>query len=93
MTDFYDYQFTQFGTYTITNTFTSSAENDKTYKAYVAYPKEEENPSATEDKTYTLIPATDAKSVDGYYDSLLPITIASAVLFALDWFLYAHEQY
>lgn len=93
LTDFYDYMFTQFGTYTITNTFTSSAENDKTYKAYVAYPKEEENPSATEEKTYTLIPATDAKSVDGYYDSLLPITIVSAVLFALDWFLYAHEQY
>ena len=92
LTDLYDYPLTEFGTYKIVNYF-SDTTSPKTYNIFVSYPKEEENPSATEEKTYTLVKANDAKAADGFYDSLLPITIAAAVLFALDWFLYAHEQY
>ena len=85
------YEFDEVGTYVLTTVNT-----DKTGKEvyrYVKYPKEEGNPLAEDSNAYQIVKNPDASTVNGIFDSILPVAIAAAVFFVADWFLYAREQY
>ena len=85
------YEFDEVGTYVLTTVNT-----DKTGKEvyrYVKYPKEEGNPLAEDSNAYQIVKNPDATTVNGIFDSILPVAIAAAVFFVADWFLYAREQY
>lgn len=86
------YPLDEVGTYVFT-TLANGSSREAVYYVYVNYPKEEENPRASDDTAYQLVKGAETTAVDGIYDELLPVVIACAVLFACDWFLYAHEQY
>lgn len=89
--EFVQYNFNQVGSYKINvyydnNTYTS-------FNTSVSYPKEEVIPSKVDSTAYALVENQNTKKGDGLFDNILPIVIVASVLFALDWILYAHEQY
>ncbi len=91
--DYVRYTFEESGTYTFQTIYENSTTKNQEMKAYSEFPLEEGNPIVKETKEYKLALKQDAKKGDAIYDSLLPICIACAVLYATDWILYAHEQY
>lgn len=91
--DYVRYTFEESGTYTFTTVYENSTSKNQEMKAYSEFPSEEGNPIVKETKEYKLALKQDAKKGDAIYDSLLPICIACAILYATDWILYAHEQY
>lgn len=91
--EYISYTFNQVGTYTITDIFTDTSKN-KSIKVFVSYPREEEDPTeAGVNESIVIADDKELVKADGIYDSLLPVVIAAAVLFALDWGLYVHEHY
>ena len=84
------YKVKEVGTYELvvyTETTTQSM------KAYSQYIKEESIPLETLTNDYSLVKGANTKKGDGIFDNILPFVIVVAVLFALDWILYAHEQF
>lgn len=91
--DYVRYTFEEAGNYIIQTVYDNSVSKNGEMNIYSAFPSEEENPLVVESKEYKLAVRQDATKGDALYDSLLPVCIACAVLFAADWILYAHEQY
>lgn len=89
--EYVEYKFTNVGSYKVSVYY-----NNNTYSTInisVVCPKEEEVPSKVDESVYRLVENQNTTKGDGLFDNILPIVIAASVLFALDWILYAHEQY
>lgn len=85
-----NFDFDQVGTYVLKSVNNQKVETD--INRFVNYPKEEGSPIAEDLTDYQIVNPTMNK-VNGIYDSILPVAIATAVFFVADWFLYTREQY
>lgn len=88
--DYLTYELEEVGTYEFQVYYSTTF---KLIHIYVTYPKEESNPFDIETTKYSLAKNDNTVKGDGMFDNILPIVIAAAIVFALDWILYAHEQY
>ena len=85
-----NFDFDQVGTYVLKSVNNQKVETD--INRFVNYPKEEGSPIAEDLTDYQIVNPT-VNKVNGIYDSILPVVIATAVFFVADWFLYTREQY
>jgi hypothetical protein len=85
------YELAEVGTYTLT--IENFDGNSKEVRLFASFPKEESNPAEKDTTAYVLAKNENTVKGDGIFDNILPLIIVVAVLFGLDWILYAHEQY
>lgn len=91
--DYYKYTFDECGTYDINVSYTTSSKSSSEMKVFVSFLEDESNSVITDTNNYRLALKDDLTKGDAIFDALLYVVIASAVFFATDWILYAHEQY
>ena len=89
--EYVEYTFDEVGSYKIEVSYSDNTK--KEVSVYASYPKEEQDPFVEENKNYNLVMNVNTKKGDGLFDNILPFVIVAAVVFALDWIVYAHEQY
>lgn len=91
--DYYEYTFSECGTYDVKASYTSASKPDEDMKVYSSFLKEESNTLPNDSKSYKLALKADSKKGDAVYDALLVVVILASIFFATDWILYTHEQY
>ena len=85
-----EFMLSEAGTYNIK---VVSGDEQKTYRIYSAFSKEEQDPKVTVNEILSLDGEASEESFDGIYDSLLIFFICLFVIFVADWMVYCYDKY